>query len=122
MDMGGATMVTGKSPASTGFIPIITVTKSTQDISLLGKQIQLAATPFVVGRQDGVSMVVRDTSISRQHSQIDFDPTQNAYTIMDLNSSNGTQINGVRLQSNLPQVLGRGTVIDLGPNLTLRFD
>lgn len=89
---------------------------------MLGKQITLTSTPFVIGRQDGVTMVVRDTSISRQHCRIDFDPGKNVYTITDLNSSNGSQVNGVRIQPQLPQALGRGTIIDLGPNLTLRFE
>jgi len=122
VDMGGATMVTARPSPSAAYTPLITVIKSTQDVSMLGKQIKLAATPFVIGRQDGSTMVVRDTSISRQHSRIDFDPTQNIFTITDLNSSNGTQVNGVRIQPNSPQALGRGTVIDLGPNLTLRFE
>ena len=122
VDMGGATMVTPR-PSSPGIqAPVITVTKSTQDVGMLGKQITLTSTPFVIGRQDGVTMVVRDTSISRQHCRIDFDPGKNVYTITDLNSSNGSQVNGVRIQPQLPQALGRGTIIDLGPNLTLRFE
>jgi hypothetical protein len=123
VDLGGATMVTGKPFAgSAPYAPTLTVTKSTQDVSLLGKQFSITSTPFLIGRQDGVNLVVRDTSISRQHARIDFDPSQNTHMIVDLNSSNGTHVNGVRIQPNQPQSLGRGTVIDLGPNLTLRIE
>jgi hypothetical protein len=122
IDMGGATLVAGRPSSAGAYSPVITVTKSTQDVGMLGKQITVVLTPFVIGRQDGVTMVVRDTSISRQHSRIDFNPMQNSYTITDLNSSNGTQVNGVRIQPNVPQALGKGTVVNLGPNFTVRIE
>lgn len=50
--------------------------------------------------------------VSRRHARINY--TESGYTIEDLDSSNGTWLNGNRLEPNQPQVLHRGDHIQLG--------
>ena len=50
--------------------------------------------------------------VSRRHAQINY--TDAGYTIEDLNSSNGTWLNGNKLEPNQPHALRRGDHIQLG--------
>lgn len=64
----------------------------------------------VVGRQSGCSIVIRDTNVSREHLQLRRRPS--GWTIRDLGSTNGTKLNGVRVEGE--QMLANGDVIMLG--------
>lgn len=56
--------------------------------------------PFIVGKlKDKVDYVLEDDTISRMHAKIDT-IDNDELTITDLNSKNGTFINGERLLSN----------------------
>ncbi|NSW52355.1 MAG: FHA domain-containing protein [Anaerolineae bacterium] len=76
--------------------------------------------PYVIGRTEG-NLVLDEKSISRRHVQIQRDAAGRE-TITDLNSSNGTRLNGVRLVPGQATALPVGALIDLGPNVTLRFE
>lgn len=81
---------------------------------------EISKTPFIIGRKD-VDMVINAASISRQHVEIFYDENQN-YFITDLNSSNGTQLNGKRLSSGQTVPLPDGALIELGPEVSLKFE
>lgn len=63
-----------------------------------------------IGRQSGCSIVIRDTNVSREHVQLRRRP--NGWTLRDLGSTNGTKLNGVRVEGE--QMLANGDVIMLG--------
>jgi hypothetical protein len=76
--------------------------------------------PYLIGRNQG-ALILADSSISRQHAQITKDSKGNYY-ITDLGSSNGTQVEGKRLNPGEPVQLTDGAVVMLGSKVTLRFE
>jgi len=66
----------------------------------------------VIGRQEGAEILLDDTAVSRRHAEITRVGT--LYWIRDLESSNGTFINGKRVDS---AVLRPGDEICLGPQV-----
>jgi pSer/pThr/pTyr-binding forkhead associated (FHA) protein len=67
---------------------------------------------LVIGRHaTGAGRLSEDEEISRQHARISHEATGN-YAIEDLGSSNGTFVNGLRIQS--PRVLALGDSIETG--------
>ena len=63
-----------------------------------------------IGRQSGCTITIRDTNVSREHVQLRRRP--NGWTLRDLGSTNGTKLNGVRVEGE--QMLANGDVIMLG--------
>ena len=63
-----------------------------------------------IGRQSGCTITIRDTNVSREHVQLRRRP--NGWTLRDLGSTNGTKLNGVRVEGE--QILANGDVIMLG--------
>lgn len=56
-----------------------------------------------------------NSKVSRIHCKVMFDPSTDGYTVMDMNSSNGTfLVDGTQLTPRTPVSLARGTVILLG--------
>lgn len=60
-----------------------------------GKSFYLQGKGGIIGRQDGNDIVIKEENISRKHAKITFN--NGNFFIEDLNSSNGTYINGVRI-------------------------
>jgi pSer/pThr/pTyr-binding forkhead associated (FHA) protein len=63
-----------------------------------------------IGRQSGCTIVIRDTNVSREHVALRRRPT--GWTLRDIGSTNGTKLNGVRVEGE--QLLANGDVIMLG--------
>jgi pSer/pThr/pTyr-binding forkhead associated (FHA) protein len=63
-----------------------------------------------IGRQSSCSIVIRDTNVSREHVQLRRRPS--GWTLRDIGSTNGTKLNGVRVEGE--QMLANGDVIMLG--------
>ncbi|CAB1076437.1 hypothetical protein D1AOALGA4SA_4233 [Olavius algarvensis Delta 1 endosymbiont] len=63
---------------------------------------------FTVGRVDGNDMIMPDYAISKQHSILEI--KRGVYSIMDCGSTNGTMVNGKRLD-NKPVNLQDGDVV-----------
>lgn len=66
----------------------------------------------LIGRQPGAALLLNQLSISRQHARIDCDG-QDCY-LTDLNSANGTLLDGKKLQAMAPYRLAHGAEIAIG--------
>lgn len=81
----------------------------------LGKEFPLSAIRSSIGRRDTCDIVLNDNSISRRHAQIE--KNNEGFYITDLNSTNGTYVNGLLIDT---YKLASGDVITLG-NTVLIF-
>jgi pSer/pThr/pTyr-binding forkhead associated (FHA) protein len=83
-----------------------------------GKIFTLGQEEITIGRETTNGLPISDPEVSRRHARISF---QNGYYILeDLNSTNGTFVNGRRLVGQY--VLQHGDVLNLGENITLVFE
>jgi len=85
---------------------------------LSGQEFELIENSYILGREDGADIVIPAQSVSREHARISFQ--EGSYIIEDLDSSNGSFINGNRLDS-LPVPINHGDEIILGQSVTLVF-
>jgi pilus assembly protein CpaF len=83
-----------------------------------GKAFTLSKNEIVIGRDVNADVVVNTAEVSRRHARLLLDA--GVYIIEDLGSTNGTFINGQRLNSPMP--LRSGDVIMLGEAATLVFE
>ncbi len=60
------------------------------------RQVELTRFPFTIGRQDGLELTLPSGRVSRQHASIEF--RQGKYWVRDLGSTNGTLLNGQRVE------------------------
>jgi len=115
---GKATMVAAYPVAAKASLTIV---RSPEDTSIQGRQIVLTQFPFIIGRVEG-SLLIQDANLSRRHAQITSDGARGTYFITDLNSSNGTRLNGVPIVPGQAKQLTSSDSISLGPNVVMRFD
>lgn len=78
--------------------------------SFAGEEFSLSEVENTIGRTDENFILLSDPSISRKHGRIVRDG--DFYTAVDLNSSNGTRVNGKPLQA--PRVLKVGDIVEFG--------
>jgi len=69
-----------------------------------------------IGRHPTSSLILDDEGISRSHARIT--RRGNAFIIEDLKSSNGTYVNGLRIET---AEIADGALIQLGPRVKFRF-
>ncbi len=81
------------------------------------KEFELIRSELVIGRDDGVDIVIPTPAVSRRHARLMME--NNGYIIEDLGSSNGTFVNGDRLIGR--RALQHGDQIRLGQAITLNF-
>ncbi|WP_041274552.1 FhaA domain-containing protein [Desulforamulus reducens] len=81
----------------------------------MGKEFPLGDYRSSIGRRDTCDIVLNDSSISRRHAQIE--KKNNRFCLSDLNSTNGTYVNGIPIDRT---ELTTGDVITLG-NTVLVF-
>lgn len=90
-------------------------------IWMSGKEIKeqwaLTGTVISIGRRDDNDVVVDDRSVSRHHAQIR--RTGELHVVQDLDSRNGTSINGQRIAA--PAALRDGDELQLGSAVRLLF-
>lgn len=83
------------------------------------EQLKIDSFPFVIGSgREGVSGAVQYIGVSKRHAIIE--EKENTYQIMDLNSTNGTFLNGELLNPMEPYTLTQGDKITLA-NITYQF-
>jgi len=83
----------------------------------VGALYPINADEMVIGRSTEVGITLPDDSLSRQHARLLRDGTK--YTIEDLGSTNGTFVDGERLEA--PRTLEDGSRIHLGSRTVLHF-
>lgn len=76
-----------------------------------GKRFAIGPAGAVVGRSRECDVVLGDSNVSRRHAQISFDESV-GWTIEDLGSTNGVQVNGSRVTGVQP--LRSGDRLDVG--------
>lgn len=74
--------------------------------------VSLSGSPITIGREPNNTIVVPYSEASRHHAQIV--PHAGGYAVADLNSSNGTFLQGQRIPPNQAVPLGDGNVILIG--------
>ncbi len=83
-----------------------------------GKVYELDKAVITIGRSSENDIVVNDTDVSRQHCQLL--RKESDYEIRDLDSTNGTFIDGQRVFAN--RLIQDGQRIELGETITLEYD
>jgi pSer/pThr/pTyr-binding forkhead associated (FHA) protein len=64
-----------------------------------GMTYELGPEPTVIGRNPNTDITLLDEGISREHAIIELDEANQSFTIEDLQSTNGTKVNGKRVRS-----------------------
>jgi pSer/pThr/pTyr-binding forkhead associated (FHA) protein len=64
-----------------------------------GMEYELRAEETLIGRNPTTDVTLLDENISREHSIILYDEESGTYTIEDLQSTNGTKVNGKKVRS-----------------------
>jgi len=82
-----------------------------------GERIYINAAPVSIGRLPECTIAVNDSNISRRHAEVRAGTT--SYVVVDLGSTNGTMINGVKITGE--QRLNDGDIISVG-STHLRFE
>ena len=116
-DAGGRTMI--YSTAERQAQQLQEPARSDQRTALLlidGKRLVVGAGGVTMGRSRQCEVTVDDPNVSRQHAEIR--PRGGSWVLTDLGSTNGSQLNGRRLDQ--PMVLKPGDQIELGTT-TLTF-
>ena len=69
------------------------------DGEFAGAEYPLTAEETLIGRNPTTDITLLDESISREHAIVAWDAAQGSYAIEDLQSTNGTRVNGKRVRS-----------------------
>jgi pSer/pThr/pTyr-binding forkhead associated (FHA) protein len=64
-----------------------------------GMAFELASAETLIGRNPTTDITLLDDGISREHAIILYDADSDSYSLEDLQSTNGTQVNGKRVRS-----------------------
>ncbi len=64
-----------------------------------GMSYELSGEETLIGRNPTTDITLLDQGISREHAIVTYDEDADAYTIEDLQSTNGTKVNGKRIRS-----------------------
>jgi len=83
-----------------------------------GMSYEIRSEETLIGRNPTTDITLLDENISREHAIVLFDPDEGSYTIEDLQSTNGTKVNGKGVRS---QELSDGDEIQIG-HTVFRFE
>ncbi len=82
-----------------------------------GERIPLGQQVVTIGRLPDCTIPVTDANVSRRHAEVR--PVGSAFVVVDLGSTNGTKVNGVRIQGDHPLV--DADIVSVG-STHLRFE
>ncbi|MCP4421218.1 MAG: FHA domain-containing protein [Chloroflexi bacterium] len=85
----------------------------------VGEIFLLETASFTLGRDPVSDVVLNDPEVSRQHAR--FSQTETGYQVQDLGSTNGTFVNGERLESEAAD-LEPGFTVSMGSGVTLMYE
>ena len=68
--------------------------------------------PVTIGREEGNALRLNDERVSRFHAKVQTEDSDIILT--DLDSTNGTRVNGVSCQPGMPQPVFAGDVLGIG--------
>ena len=74
------------------------------------RHIRIDESPFAIGRQDDAALSIPSPTVSRRHAELHFDG--NALNLIDVGSTNGTFVNGIRVQ--VPCRVNHGDLLQFG--------
>ena len=80
---------------------------------------ELRKSPLIIGRGEDCDIIVNDRQVSRHHSQINM--VENGYQIKDLDSKNGTYVNGYQLAKAEEKLLQDGDQLGIALSTRLVF-
>jgi two-component system cell cycle response regulator len=101
-------------------VPLVTGARATLMVltgSHAGQVMTIADTTVTIGRALDADLVVDEAGVSRHHARIAH-TAGGAFYVEDLESTNGTFVGPLRVGVSL---LSRGDLLQLGPNLRVRF-
>ena len=78
--------------------------------SLQWKTIPIAGARFLIGRKDSCHLILKDGWVSREHTLI-MEPKPGEFRVQDLDSENGTFLNGERIRDT---AMRHGDVLRVG--------
>ncbi|MFM2076332.1 MAG: hypothetical protein RJA49_222 [Actinomycetota bacterium] len=82
-----------------------------------GERITLGKEVVTIGRLNDCTIPLNDGNVSRRHAEVR--PSSRGYVVADLGSTNGTKVNGLRIQGE--QALADGDIVSVG-STHLRFE
>jgi two-component system cell cycle response regulator len=88
--------------------------------SSIGRMVRLPVGSCKMGRSRSSDLVLEEDGVSRLHAEIQLDD-QGQAQVRDLNSTNGTFVNGRRLKGDTPEPVQDGDRINIGGAILLRF-
>jgi hypothetical protein len=97
--------IEGRDPEMAGAPKLIILSEQ-----LRGQTFELTAPSYSIGRSEECDIYIPDPSMSGRHCFVRQDE-ENKYTLVDDNSTNGTRLNGIRIES---QALTNSDIIQVG--------
>jgi len=90
-----------------------------QQLLTLGRNDQGDIAEHLVGRQDKCSLLIKESGVSKRHCYLcrQGETVGAAWTVMDLGSTNGTYVQGVRLRPHRAQALQSGQSLTFGTDV-----
>jgi len=119
--VGGPSMMDATQISPMFSSPTLSVMKAPQEVISPGQRISIQPLPFTIGRV-GASLTLNEVSVSRLHAQITMDNQSRRYMITDMNSSNGTIVNGASLSPGQPMYLNNGCRVQIGLSIEFVFE
>ena len=77
-----------------------------------GDNIPLTRSPLVIGRREACDIQLQFANISGTHCELTF--KKGLWVLRDLDSKNGTQVNGERMDAGTSKVLHTGDILSIG--------
>ena len=90
---------------------------SAKSQATVGKMIKLDKPEFIMGRSTETNLQIEDDGVSRKHAKVIMSPN-GGYSVMDLGSTNGTFLNGLKVQV---AQLQDGDKIQIGSNTVIKY-
>lgn len=71
--------------------------------------------PLTVGRLPTCQVVIDHAQVSRTHARLEWLPSEERWSVVDVGSQGGTRVNGRRLEKDVPAALSHGDLVAFGP-------